>query len=265
LSYPTSISGWTHIAVVHNNNTPTLYINGVFAKTGLASLYPTFPNSTVSYGYGYFDGSIDNIRIWDVAKTQTEIAQQMNLETPSVATGLIAHYPLNGNANAAVGPNNTNNGATFSAANYYAYIWSGTNAPTPASSNNEDRVVFNPSAGNSTLTVTASGGGCSSGNATTNVEVKINNQTASSWNGTSTDDATDWFDPKNWSNCTPGDQTVVTISRNKPSYPIITNTSNFDINPKGKAKAQKVTLDTSGSGAAPTLNINTDSELRVNE
>jgi hypothetical protein len=266
LSYAATLSGWTHIAVVHNNNTPTLYVNGVFAKTGLASLYPTFPNSSVSYGYGYFGGSIDNIRVWNVAKTQSEIVQQMNLETPSVSTGLIAHYPLNGNANALVGTNNTNSGATFSTPSYYTYTWSGTNAPSPVSSTLENRVVFNAAVGNSNLTVTASVGGCASGNASTDVEIKSNNQTSSSWNGTSTDDATDWFDPKNWSNCTPGDQTVVTISRAKPSYPVITNTSAFDTaNPKGKAKAKKVTLDTTGIGTDPTLNINTSTELRVNE
>jgi hypothetical protein len=268
LVHDMSISDWTHIAVVYNNRTPSLYVNGIFIKTGLQSSKTTvYPSASTGSSYGYYNGELDNIRIWNVAHTQSQIVENMNLETPYSSFGLISHYTFNDeNGNALVGTNNTVNGGTYPLANYYTYTWSGAHVPSPASSQSETQVIYGAQSGTHGLSVTATfTGGCSSDGATESIIVNANNQPASSWNATSTDDATDWFDPKNWSNCTPGDQTVVTISRNKPSYPIITNTSNFDINPKGKAKAQKVTLDTSGSGAAPTLNINTNSELRVNE
>src|SRR5690606_27116359 len=37
LVHAATITDWTHVAVVYNNKTPSLYLNGVFAKTGLTS------------------------------------------------------------------------------------------------------------------------------------------------------------------------------------------------------------------------------------
>jgi len=91
-------------------------------------------------------------------------------------------------------------------------------------------------------------------------------QSASTWIGSSTSATkTDWFDAKNWSDCVPGTITTVTIPNGRPSYPVITNTSTFDFAPKGKAKADKVDLGSTGTGATPSLNIQSGAELRVNE
>jgi hypothetical protein len=251
--------------VVHLSNVPYLYLNGNLVKQGLSSLYPTFPNTGTGHVYGHFNGDIDNIRVWNISRTVAQIQSEMFLETPSNNSGLIAHYTYNGNVNASVGSNNTNNGATFSNANYFTYSWSGTSAPSPANTN-ESRTISGMPVGSNNLSVTASRNICTSNAANTTVIVKDNNQTSTSWTAGSPDNNTDWFDPRNWSNCTPGSNSVVTISRGKPDYPVITNTSTFDIaNPKGKAKAKKVTLDTGGSGTLPTLDINTNAELRVNE
>ncbi len=265
LVYQTTISDWVHVAVVHLSNVPYLYLNGNLVKQGLSSLYPTFPNTGTGQAYGHFNGDIDNIRVWSTSRTIAQIQSEMFLETPSNNSGLIAHYTYNGNANASVGSNNTNNGATFSNANYFTYSWSGTSAPSPANTN-EARTIVGMPVGSNNLSVTASRNICTSNATNTTVIVNDNNQTATSWTAGSPSNNTDWFDPRNWSNCTPGSNSVVTISRDKPAFPIVNNTSSFDINnPKGKAKAKKVTMDTSGSGSLPTLNINSNTELRVNE
>ena len=46
--------------------------------------------------YGY----IDEVRIWNVARTETEIASNMyNLPNPTTQSGLLAYYQFNGNYN----------------------------------------------------------------------------------------------------------------------------------------------------------------------
>ena len=158
LSYPITLSGWTHVAVVHNGNVPSLYVNGNLVKQGVASLYPTFPNSGTGYTYGYFAGSIDNVRVWNVARTSGEIQANMFLETPLSGTGLIGHYPYNGNVTALTGPSNTNNGATFTAADYYTYTWTGTSAPAAGLA--ETQTTGNLSSGTNNYTVVATNGTC---------------------------------------------------------------------------------------------------------
>jgi hypothetical protein len=243
-------------------------VNGVLVKTGVISGRATVhPSVGTGLAYGFFNGSMDNLRVWNTARTSIEINANMFLEVPATNPTYLFSYD-NSNCVADIGSvTNTATGVTYTDANYYTYTWSGSaGLPSPSANTSEIRTTPQLAPATYNYTVTASSGACNGTPANTQAEVKTNNQTASSWLGSASGTtSTDWFDAKNWSNCVPGDQTVVTISRDKPSYPIITNTSNFDINPKGKAKAKKVTLDTSGSGAAPTLNINTNSELRVNE
>jgi hypothetical protein len=47
-------SGWTHVAVVLNNGVPSLYVNGIFRRTGLkgghANVVPTFVIGSSIYG-----------------------------------------------------------------------------------------------------------------------------------------------------------------------------------------------------------------------
>jgi Concanavalin A-like lectin/glucanases superfamily len=73
----TTISGWTHIAVVYTAKQPTLYINGVFAKTGLTSnitnVTPSAHLGEQGAGYGYFQGDIDEVRIWNTPLPQAVI------------------------------------------------------------------------------------------------------------------------------------------------------------------------------------------------
>ena len=66
-----TVNTWTHIALVRNSTTVTLYVNGVSAGTGTASgalMTPVAPtylgmNSGSPSGAGYFTGYISNLRI----------------------------------------------------------------------------------------------------------------------------------------------------------------------------------------------------------
>ena len=149
--FQTPKTEWMHVAVVYNNRIPTLYINGVFVKTGVVSARSNvYPSSGTGSSYGYYNGQLDNIRIWNDVRTSAEIRANMNIEVPANNTGLVARYDFNAsNVNASFGsPNNTNGGATFVDASYYTYTWSGTNAP--AATTSETVNVSSPS-GNYTV------------------------------------------------------------------------------------------------------------------
>jgi hypothetical protein len=81
LTWSGTISGWTHIAVVYTNKQPSLYVNGVLVATGLTStannIYASNLNSGFPGAYGMYSGLADEIRIWDVSLTPSQIKDRM--------------------------------------------------------------------------------------------------------------------------------------------------------------------------------------------
>ncbi|MGB7416806.1 MAG: LamG-like jellyroll fold domain-containing protein, partial [Thermosynechococcaceae cyanobacterium] len=75
LVYEGDLSGWTHIAIVYDDKTPSLFINGEFVKTGLKSNYKVLPGTALGdiAGYGPFEGQLDDFRIWKTARSETEV------------------------------------------------------------------------------------------------------------------------------------------------------------------------------------------------
>jgi glycosyltransferase involved in cell wall biosynthesis len=99
----TSLRDWTHIAVVYDNKTPTLYINGEFAKKGLTSTKRIVVPSGVFGGvspYGFYVGGLEEIRIWSTARTQAEIQQNMSRELTGKEAGLFGYWRLDEGAGA---------------------------------------------------------------------------------------------------------------------------------------------------------------------
>jgi len=114
---------WFHLALVNSGGTATLYINGAqkgTPQTGY-SISATGSNFTIGQQFSGFDekinGSIDELRIWNVARTQTEIKTAMLTGVPPSTTGLVAYYNFNegtgstvGNSTATPGLDGTVNG-----------------------------------------------------------------------------------------------------------------------------------------------------------
>jgi Concanavalin A-like lectin/glucanases superfamily/Secretion system C-terminal sorting domain len=95
---------WHHVAVTLSAGTVTVYLDGV-AKASQSGYSIVNQNSNVLIGEGgpgagqYFNGSIDEVRIWNVARTQAQIQASMNSAISS-GTGLVAAYHFNqGTAN----------------------------------------------------------------------------------------------------------------------------------------------------------------------
>jgi hypothetical protein len=111
---------WQHIAVTYDqpNGQWKIFINGALDNTvnlGTAFIPQNLSDVNLSLGSsvnstnanaGYFNGKMDEIRIWNVVRTSTEINNNKNLEITS-APGLVARYGLNEGVN-----NIANNSAT---------------------------------------------------------------------------------------------------------------------------------------------------------
>ena len=90
-------TAWNHIAVVYNSKTPSIYLNGNLVRTGLTSPETTVyaPFEIGSGDYGAFSGAIDEVRIWNVARTQAEIRANMYKEITSPTANLIGYWKFN--------------------------------------------------------------------------------------------------------------------------------------------------------------------------
>lgn len=126
-AYTLSTSTWYHLAVVYSTTGPTatLYVNGTSQGTGTGTPAASIYNSTATFTIGtpkqglgnYFDGLIDDVRIWNTARTGTEINNNKALELDGSETGLVAYWRLNNNLLDSTSNDQTltnNNAATFS-------------------------------------------------------------------------------------------------------------------------------------------------------
>ncbi len=98
LVYDVPLSDWNHIAIVYQNKTPSLYLNGQFVKTGLTSNYivhPSFQLGDNLESYGAYQGSLDDVRIWNKARTQAEIQADLNRELTGSEIGLVGYWNFN--------------------------------------------------------------------------------------------------------------------------------------------------------------------------
>lgn len=103
---PLVIHTWYHVAVTYDEPTRTmkLYKNGVLVGTPNTNVFPVSNNAHVyigSYdpGNNVFAGTLDDIRIWNVARTAAEIMNNMNTSFFTPQTNLVANFRCNqGNA-----------------------------------------------------------------------------------------------------------------------------------------------------------------------
>ena len=115
---------WTHVAasIDMSNNAANLYIDGkLVTKTTLSVGTPTFIVQAGDLRIGddsvgsYFDGRIQEVRMWDNIRTQGQILANSNQPLTGAESGLLSYFPLNGNFND-LSPNANNltgvNGAT---------------------------------------------------------------------------------------------------------------------------------------------------------
>ena len=103
---------WVHVAVVKSITSVTLYINGVLDGSSTNTNSMTVDRMAIGKYYeggDFFTGSIDEVRYWNDARSETEIRQNMYREIPDPSdASLVAYYPCNSDLDDA--SSNSNNG-----------------------------------------------------------------------------------------------------------------------------------------------------------
>jgi hypothetical protein len=112
-------AGWHHIAMTYDGRNTTLYVDGVQKNQNDAGAnYPITYNAGNSTFIGaesstadvpaaipnYFNGSLDEVRIWSKALCAAQIANNISGEITAPQSGLVAYYKFN---QGFVGANNT--------------------------------------------------------------------------------------------------------------------------------------------------------------
>lgn len=112
LVFETIINDWTHIAVVYVNRKSSLYINGELVKKGLRSRKNILVPSGIFGGvepYGFYIGSLSEIRIWETARTELQIQANMSKELNGNEEGLLGYWKMNEGAKAIIHDSTNNN------------------------------------------------------------------------------------------------------------------------------------------------------------
>ena len=99
---------WTHVAAVWNGTSFTFYINGVIdSTTNTSGTISGTENLNIGKSALFdepFSGMIDEVRIWNIARTQAAIQNTMGSSLAGNEAGLIAYYNFNAGT---AGGNNT--------------------------------------------------------------------------------------------------------------------------------------------------------------
>ncbi len=95
---------WHHLAHVFGGSEggQKIYVDGVLRAQGSKAFSDFSWQTGVHIGYsedkGYLNGQMDELRIWSIARSQSEIQQTMNQTFYFLPTGLQAYFKFDGNA-----------------------------------------------------------------------------------------------------------------------------------------------------------------------
>jgi len=124
------VNNWYHVSVVYHASVGTIdfYVNGLHYGDQITGVFNSIYNSNTGFSIGrqwagspsnygdHFDGKMDELRIWNVARTPAEIFNNKDIELSGHEPGLMGYWKFNGNALDS-SPNGNdlinNNGVTF--------------------------------------------------------------------------------------------------------------------------------------------------------
>ena len=100
---------WHHIATTFDGSNYILYMNGEVVDNNTVTAGDTPAATPIRYIGTDFIGKIDEVRMWSVARTQTEIQDNMNNTLADNVTGMEAYYPMAVNNNYSMIIDNSSN------------------------------------------------------------------------------------------------------------------------------------------------------------
>ncbi|MCH7724630.1 MAG: T9SS type A sorting domain-containing protein [Bacteroidetes bacterium] len=134
--YPHDGNTWMHIAATYDGTELTIYINGVAEGTDPTALDSIKTNSNnlvigtnaADSTSGLFDGAIDEVRIWNVARSADDIRATMCKKLTGSETGLVGYWRFDNVSGTNVSDlTSNNNDGTLHNMNAFNYVWSGGN------------------------------------------------------------------------------------------------------------------------------------------
>jgi len=112
------LNKWYHIAAVNDNGTRILYVDGVSQPLNGTADAINSNSDALCIGVDYlengryYNGKIDEVRIWNVVRNEQEIRENMHLTLKGNESGLVSYWQLNqGSGTSAVDKIRGNNGS----------------------------------------------------------------------------------------------------------------------------------------------------------
>ena len=95
-----SLNTWQHVAGTYDGSYLRLYVNGNVVDSMAANINISNSSSTLFIGDNgsgarHFPGTVDEVRIWNIARNRSEIQARMNDELCGNETGLVLNYKMN--------------------------------------------------------------------------------------------------------------------------------------------------------------------------
>ncbi|MCZ6702547.1 MAG: LamG domain-containing protein, partial [Ignavibacteria bacterium] len=132
--YPHDGNTWMHVAATYDGTKLTIYINGIAEGTDSSpfdSIKVNNNNLVIGAdandtGIRLFDGAIDEVRIWNVARSEAEIRTTMCKKLSGSETGLVGYWRLDNVSGTNVTDlTSNNNDGMMNNMNAFNYVWSG--------------------------------------------------------------------------------------------------------------------------------------------
>ncbi|MEE9344214.1 MAG: PQQ-dependent sugar dehydrogenase [Methylococcales bacterium] len=91
-------NAWTHLAITRSGSSLSLYLNGALDATG--DWNGTLPVKALGRGnkhaIGFFQGEMDEVRFWNIARSDAQISQSYNQSVTPNSAGLVGYWTFNG-------------------------------------------------------------------------------------------------------------------------------------------------------------------------
>src|SRR2546423_378528 len=100
------LNHWYHIAMVKSGQNSVDYIDGVVQTNGFSNVDPPHAEAPLQVGRAQgqrpFNGMIDEVRMWNTARTATQIAANRNKTLTGTESGLAGYWDFNEGLNSQV-------------------------------------------------------------------------------------------------------------------------------------------------------------------
>jgi len=98
---PLTLNSWTHVALTYEGSNVKIYKDGILIEEGIINAAPRTGKLYIggvdkpNYSAQSWDGMIDEVRIWSVARTEYQIRRDMHHELTGSEPGLVSYLRFN--------------------------------------------------------------------------------------------------------------------------------------------------------------------------